>query len=1070
MTYPTPPPSAALTSAQEQVWLRSRLVAHSSLPHVPLRLSLHGDLDPGALQSALDLTVARHTSLGTRFTCVNNRPVGTSGAVDPVPVVRHDVRAAAVDRDERRRRVDALVTEAVRAPFDLEHGPLLRACLIREDEQEHTLLAVAHRLVADRDSVDLLMRQTMAVYLAPLTGEKPVLPAPRAKAEVLPATVPERTCPVHSRLAPPPAMDLPRDRAAPEHRSLVSDCVLFEVSETDTSALRRLGKSVDADLQAVLLAAYLVMLHRYTGQNTLAVSVASPGTDAPDRSATTGCFEWDGTAYCTVDDRQTFRDLVRAAQLSLQAVVDPSDGVAVHRAPAASRLPGFSYRSSPPFPDGTGLTVSVVPEDNGATVVDLDLNWTDLGDRLLGQLVFATDVFDRDTAYRASGHLTTLLNSVVRDPSQPWATLPLLTEEEKRVIAHLNDTTTMPSDRTIHELFEEQAARTPEAVAVRAEESCLTYRSLNARANQLAHLLRELGVGPERTVGICMERVPHLVVAVLGVLKAGGAYVPVDPRDPAERADGILRDSDAMAVLVTEATPWHGSTVCRTIVLDNDGAVLDGRPSENTPAAPDAPERVAYLLYTSGSTGRPKGVVVENRQLVAYTRAVIDRFGLNQPMRCAMVQPLTVDSSVTVLTPPLCSGGEVQLISRECALDAGRLADLARQWEFDVLKIAPSHLRALQSSPRFGELLPRRVLIVGGEASQWRWLCDLQRMAPHCQVFNHYGPTETTVGVLAFSVGDHLNEDWEISPIGIPLPGTRAHVVDESGREAPVGVPGELLIGGTNVTRGYHRDNALTAAAFIPDPFGGPPGSRLYRTGDVVRRLPNGAIAFLGRRDDQIKIRGFRVSLGEIDAALNRHPGVRQAVTIVREDVPGDRRITAYVEPTASGAVRAPTLEEHVRTQLPAHMVPRELVLLDALPLSTHGKVDRAALSAMTTAGASDASLITSASEPERVVMDIWKEVLHVESVGVEQNFFDLGGHSLMLVELHRRLCVSTGQDIDLLDLFDYTTVRAQAGLLASGEPRAVAPVNPAGPVNAEQKNALLKRRQQQLRSRRGSS
>nr|APD71689.1 non-ribosomal peptide synthetase 1 [Streptomyces sp.] len=1066
---PTPRPPAALTPAQEQVWLLSRLVADSPLPHVPLRLCLRGHLDPGALQSALDLTVARHASLGARFGCVDHRPVQTPGAVGAVPVVHHDIRADAPTPDERRARVDTLTTEAVRVPFDLEHGPLLRACLIREDEHEHTLVVVAHRLVADRGSVELLMSQAMAAYRATVLGEAYVSARARAETVKPPAAEPAGAPPARPPVVPPLFLELPRARAAPADRRLAAGSVVFDVSEADTTALRGLGESVGTGLPAVLLAIHLVLLRRYTGQSTLAVSLTSPGRDTPDGEAATGCFERERTVHCPVDDRQTFRELVHAAQLSLRAATGSADLEPAAHDPAVLGLPGFSYRTTPPFPDAAGLSVSVVPEHNGATSCDLALHMTDHGGRLLGQLVFATDVFDRDTAHRAVGHLTTLLDGVVRDPDRPPAALPLLTEREERAIAGLNSTVAKPPDRTFHELFEEQAARTPDAVAVRAGDSSLTYRALNARANQLAHLLRELGAGPERTTGICMERVPQMVVAVLGVLKAGGAYVPVDPRDPAERTEGILRDAGAATVLVTEAASLPEATAVRTVVLDPEWTVLEGRPSENTPAGPDALEHAAYLLYTSGSTGRPKGVVVENRQLVGYTRAVIDRFGFDGPMRCAMLQPLTVDSSVTMLTPPLCTGGEVQLISRECALDAGRLADWARRWEFDVLKIAPSHLRALQSSSRFAELLPRRLLIIGGEASEWRWLRDLQRMAPHCEVFNHYGPTETTVGVLTLAVADHLDADWETAPIGVPLPGTRAHVVDASGQETPVGVPGELLIGGTNVTRGYHRSPALTAAAFVPDPFGGPPGSRLYRTGDVVRRLPDGSIAFLGRRDDQIKVRGFRVSLGEIDAALGRHPGVRRVVTIVREDVPGDRRIVAYIEPTAPGAVSAPALEEHGRTQLPGHMVPRALVFLDALPLSTHGKVDRAALPAPAAGGRGDAST-TPADEPERAVTEIWKDLLHVESVGVEQNFFDLGGHSLMLVELHRRLCLSTGRDIDLLDLFQYTTVRAQAGLLAGERQEPVAPADTDRPRNPVQQNALLKRRQQQLRSRRGAS
>ncbi|AYV31134.1 Dimodular nonribosomal peptide synthase [Streptomyces sp. ADI95-16] len=822
----------------------------------------------------------------------------------------------------------------------------------------------------------------------------------------------------------PVAPELPFDRAHPARRDLRAGSVPFVAPAAATAALRQLGEACGAGLPAGAFALYLALLHRYGGQSELAVGVTN-GAGV--------------TTAVRADAGGSFRDLVRLAGARLAEAEQARTAAAVHP------LPGFSCGPAP----------RVAPE---TTYRDLDLQLCDLNGELSGQLVFATDVLDPPTARRAVDHLLRLLAGATVDPDQPVAELPMLTPAEEHTIATLNGVAGEPTDRSFHQLVEEQAARTPEAIAVRAEGAALSYRELDSRANQLAHLLREVGVGPEVTVGLCADRDVRLMVAVLGILKAGGAYVPVDPNDPVERRDGILDDAAVRIVVATAPL----DTGHRVIELDAELSVLAGRPTENPPLQPSACGDAAYLLYTSGSTGKPKGVVIEHRQLVSYTRAVIRRLGIDGPLRFAMVQPLTVDSSVTAFAPPLCTGGEVQLISRDVALDAGKLADWVQTWGVDCLKIAPSHLRALQSSSRFAELLPRRLLVIGGEASDWRWLRALQRLVPHCRVFNHYGPTETSVGVLTLAVADHPEAEWETAPIGVPLPGTQAHVVDLAGRPTPVGVVGELLIGGDNLARGYHRRDDLTAAAFVPDTLGGGPGSRLYRTGDIVRRLADGTIAFLGRRDDQVKVRGFRVALGEIEAALKSHPELRHAIVIVREDVPGDRQVVAYVEPHGPEFSTA-GLERHLRTRLSPHMMPQAVVTLDRLPLSGHGKVDRSKLPRPTEPAAT--APLPPRNELERLVAQMWQEVFHTETVGTDQNFFDLGGHSLLVVELHHRLRAATGREIELLDLFQHTTVRAQAELL-SQQSQGAAPARTRG--RGAQQNALMKRRQQQLQAKRG--
>ncbi|MES0838450.1 non-ribosomal peptide synthetase [Nocardiopsis tropica] len=843
---------------------------------------------------------------------------------------------------------------------------------------------------------------------------------------------------------PLPAAVLPWDRPAPARRELRAGSVAFEVPAPGTAGLRALADEAGGGPEAAALALYLVLLHRYGGPRDLVVAVPGPsGGTLLTRTRVTGA--------------ESFRELVDRAGQSLRRAKE--DGRHHQQGATALPWPGFGLTRSDGPPETGGS-----PEPVRTTRCDLDVRLTDHGDRLAGRVVYAADVFDEATARRACGHLLRLLEGVTGSPDRAVRDLPVLTAEEERLTAALNSTETAVPAQPFHELFEAQARRTPDAVAVRTPEAALTYSELDRRANQLSHLLREQGVGAETTVGLCSERGARLVVAVLGILKAGGAYVPLEPADPAERRAAILADAAVRTVVTTDPALSFGPG--RGVVeLDRDWSVLRGRPDDRPAEGSCGLETAAYLLYTSGSTGRPKGVVIEHRQLLSYTFAVIDRFGLREPLSFAMVQPLTVDSSVTALVPPLCTGGQVHLIPRETALDADRLADWVRDRGVDCLKIAPSHLRALQSSPRFAELLPRRLLIVGGEPSDWRWLRGIQRSVPHCRVYNHYGPTETTVGVLALAVGDHLRAEWDTAPIGVPLPNTRAHVVDAAGQQVPTGVSGELLIGGANLARGYHDRADLTREAFVPDTLGPRAGERLYRTGDIVRRLPDGTIAFLGRRDDQIKVRGFRVELGEIDSALKSHPQVRNATTVVRDDLAGGRGIVAYVEPHSPASFDRADLERHLGERIPPHMVPQAVVPMERLPLSGHGKVARSALPPVPAPTTAASAPLPPSNGLERLVADAWRELLGVEEVGMEQNFFDLGGHSLLLVELQHRLRAGTGRDIDLLGLFQHTTVRAQAAFLASGEPEQPPPPEAA---RGAQQNALLRRRQQQLRAKRG--
>ncbi|MDH3605217.1 MAG: amino acid adenylation domain-containing protein, partial [Candidatus Tectomicrobia bacterium] len=633
---------------------------------------------------------------------------------------------------------------------------------------------------------------------------------------------------------------------------------------------------------------------------------------------------------------------------------------------------GFALQNAPMG----AITLSglhVNPVESEVQKVHRDMDWYlwEQGDTLAGECVYNRDLFNTVTIERMVEHFRTLLAGIATNPGQHIVTLPLLSEAERQqVLVGWNATETLyPLDLCMHQLLEAQVERTPEAVAVVYEEQQLTYAALNRRANYLAHRLRALGVGPEVPVGLYMEQSLEMVVGVLGILKAGGGYVPLAPDAPAERLTFMLNDAGIETVLTQEqliaqlpATGAH--VVCVDANSEGVNSALHELPTRDV-----RPDNLAYVLYTSGSTGQPKGVAVEHRHVVSYCQAIMDRCQLHNPMSYAMVQPLTVDSCVTMLFPSLLTGGVLHVIAREQSLDPEVLANYVCRYPIDCLKIAPSHLAAVLSPP----ILPNQRLIIGGEASRWEWVQELHTQTT-CTIFNHYGPTETTVGVLTYQVGpsDQLHAS---TPSGRPLANTQAYILDRQLQPVPIGCPGELYIGGALVTRGYLKRPALTVEQFIPNPFG---QGRLYKTGDVVRYLADGNIEFLGRMDNQVKIRGYRIELGEIEAVLGQHPAVEATVVVARDDGPGDNSyLVAYLVPHAGASTGVDELRAFLQAHLPAHMIPAAFVIIEALPLLPHGKVDRRALPAP---DASSLSAATAYAAPrtvtEATLATIWAEVL----------------------------------------------------------------------------------------------
>lgn len=1056
-------PAGELSFAQQEIWLFEKIAPGSAVYNVPTAVRLSGPLDADALEAALDSARLRHSILRAVFEVRQGKPWQRIETWAPVPLPRADVRTEPAGL--RERRAIELARSEISRPFDLTASPLLRGLLIQLARDDHLLTLTMHHTVGDALSWEILLADISASYARRAFGRQP---EPHSRPEPAPLPVDygdyarwQRRAVAggsvaadlrywRQRLTPAPEpVDLPADRPRPARPSFRGGISRFAIPAAVATRLRALAVAERTTPFAVALAAFFVLMERHSGQSDIAVGTPVACRDHPQLESMVGHFVNTVVVRASVRGEARFRDLVRQiAGESAAAIAHrglPFERLVAELQPArrADRPPlfqvMFSMRGARLTWQLGELRAAVLPLHNDTAKRDLTVLLLDHDGALTAEFEYNSDIFEPATIERLGRHFTTLLGAMTADPDGRIAVAPMLDAADVGPLHQANSATAQVPAVRIDELFEAQAKQTPAATAVRFREQRLTYAELDLAADALAARLVAAGVAAGATVGICLGRTLELVVAVLAVLKADGAFVPVEPADPVARQVAILRGAAVTAVIVSTEKDVRPE-------LELAGRVVPAlRVSLTVPAGAQASEKparhdrgcaadAAYVLFTSGSTGRPKGVVVEHRQALSYVFAVLERLAVTRPLRYLMVQPLTVDSCLTMLFPALLTGGELHLVSKVDALDAGRLGGYIRDHEIDVLKIAPSHLQALTAAG-LAEL-PRTLLVIGGEAAPWQWMRSVQEQAAGCVVHGHYGPTETTVGVLTARVDQYPAQGYLTTPLGSPLPGCRAWILDDYGELRPPGVAGELYIGGSQVARGYLGQPGLTAAAFLPDPFG-EPGERLYRTGDLARYQPDGTIEFLGRRDDQLKISGFRVELGEIDAAMAACPGVEQAIAAVQRRSQPRPEIVGYVVPADPGFDLAALLT-FLRDRLPFHMLPTEIVLLPELPLSAHGKVDRNALPAPARRRTATPPATPPASETELRVAGIWGRVLAGVGAaqghfGADQNFFDAGGYSLLMIALQAELEQEFGRPIELIDLFTATTIEAQAALLSAG-------------------------------------
>jgi amino acid adenylation domain-containing protein len=1022
---------APLSFAQERLWFIDRLEPGSATYNIPVVRRLGGALDEAALERALGEIVRRHDVLRTTFREVDGSPVQVIAPFAGFTLRLDDLSGLAdADREvEVRRRA----TEEAALPFDLTAGPLFRAALLRLGAEEHVLLLSMHHIVSDGWSLGVFFRELAALYAAYREGRESPLPELAVQyadyavwqREHLRGERLERQLSYwRERLAGAPELvELPTDHPRPAVQTFRGASERIELPGELLERLRALGRSEGATLYMVVLAAFQVLLSKYGGSEDVVVGSPVAGRTRDEVAGLIGFFVNTLVLRADLGGDPGFREVLRRVrEVTLGAFEHqelPFEKLVAELQPERSlgHSPLFQVTfalddgeeagsgAAEPGPDG------VDPEFAFAKF-DLALALVATRRGLLGGVSYSTDLFERGTIVRMLGHLERVLEQVAADADLRLSRLELLDEAERAlVLEEWNRTEAeVPAERCVHELFEMQAARTPGAVAVAFEDAALMYDELDRSANRLAHALRRRGVGPEVRVGLLLERGVEAVVALLGVLKAGGAYVPLDPDYPSERLAFMLSDSGARVLLtrsgLVERLPAGG---VETVCLDAD----DGAAAADSAAAPRvelSPENLAYVIYTSGSTGKPKGVLVPHGGVSNLIGAARESFGTGPGSRVLQAASLSFDASVLEIFLALTSGASLHGADRATLLAPGALAERVRSAEIDTWIGVPALVDTLAPE----EVPALRTLVLGGDR------CGAEtaaRWAPGRALFNAYAPTEATIYATL-----HRADGSQAPPIGRPVRNLRACVLDAAGNPTPVGVPGELYLGGAGVVRGYHARPALTAERFVPDPFSVEGGTRLYRTGDRARWRVDGELEFLGRVDHQVKVRGFRIELGEIEAVLRRHERVADCVVMVRAEG-GEQRLVAYV----AGGVEADALREHLRRSLPEYMVPAAFVVLEALPLTPNGKLDRKALPAPDLASAGE-RYVAPRTPAEEVLAEIWAEVLRLEPVGVHDSFFELGGHSLLATRVVSRVRAVFAVELPLRALFEGPTVAALAG------------------------------------------
>ena len=1042
---------APLSFAQERLWFLSHLEPNGAAYNVPFAHFFAGPLALPALEQALAEIIDRHEPLRTIFLSVKGTPRQVITPGEPLALPMIDL--SGWPEAEREAQMLRYAVEAAQQPFDFAEGPPFRVVLLRLTDTAHVLLVTLHHIISDGWSIGVFKRELDALYTA-YSAELPS-PLPELPIQYADYAVWQREwlqgAALDTQLAywkehltgAPPLLMLPTDHPRPPIQSFRGAIHPFDLPPDLTDKLTVLARQEGVTLFMVLLAAWQTLLARYSGQEDIVVGTPIANRTRRELEGLIGFFANTLVLRTDLSGNPPFRELlrrVRATALGAYAHQDlPFEKLVeeLHPVRDLSRNPLFQVmfvlHNTPPAETAPG-EIALADADSGAARFDLTVFLTESAHGLHGTVEYKTDLYDAPTIARMAGHFQTILEGAVADPSQRLWELPLLTAgEEQQLLVDWNATQAeYPQDQCLHQLFEAQVERTPDHLAVLSPDERLTYREVNGRANQLAHHLQTLGVGPGVRVGVCMERSAALVVALLGVLKAGGAYVPLDPAYPRERLIFMLNDA-AVPVLLTQ------QAILDRLPLDDTGAIIrterDGeaiaRESATNPASAITADDIAYVIYTSGSTGTPKGVLAPHRGIVNRLHWMWTHYPYRDGEVCCQKTSTNFVDAVSETFGPLLRGIPLIVAPENVAKDLQEFVHLLVHHQITRIVLVPSLLRALFET--FDDLdtrLPYLTLwFVSGEALPTDLAERFHATLPGCALVNLYGSSEVAADATWYET--HPRESSPIVPIGRPIANMRAYVLDAHRELVPVGVPGELYLGGAGLAHGYLHRPTLTAERFVPYPFAAYPGERLYKTGDAARYRPDGTLEFLGRLDNQVKIRGVRVELEEIEAVLGGHPAVREIAVAAREAAENDVRLIAYVVPHDGAMPSADALRRFATEKLPQEMIPAAFVPLETLPLTPNGKVDRGALPALDASRPNlEAAFVAPQGRLERGLAALWEEVLGIQPIGMRDNFFDIGGHSLLATRLFAQIEERFGKWLPLTTLFHAPTVQQMAAIL----------------------------------------
>jgi amino acid adenylation domain-containing protein/non-ribosomal peptide synthase protein (TIGR01720 family) len=1057
-----------LSPQQKHLWQRQ------TSANVPYRswcaVQIDGELDTALLARAVKHVASQHEILRTTFQLLPGMtiPVQVIAAEASVALETHDLSTKTFGGE--LARLDQFFSEAAQREIDCTRLPLLRVDLVKDSSRSHDLFLTIPALCADGPSLGILVRRIATAYDALKRGAE--LPATDTmqyadfaewQNELLESE--DGTAgrqywkqfdlsQAHSRMC------FEKLGAGEGFQPAAAPVAL---SGETVKRLKEVTLRCEVSVSTFLLACWQIVLSRSTDWDAPVIGAAFAGRKFSELEQAIGLLSSYLPIQSELKNDQRFRDLLlpmNDRQREAQQWQEYFSWERIDETAARSFPFCFEFRTLPADFAAAGLTFSFERQESCAGPFKLKFVAEEAGDGIAAELQYDANRFSSEDVIRLTRRLETLVADASERPEAPIADLELLGQAERHLLlTEFNDTAREPEpEQCIHEIFEAQVEQNPAGIALVFEDEQLTYADLNARANQLAHHLQKVGVGPDARVGLLLDRSIDLIVGLLGVLKAGGAYVPLDPGLPQARLAVMLADAGSR-VLVTrsELTAGLSEKVDHVVCVDTERRLLATERTDN-PETTVSDQNLVYVIFTSGSTGRPKGVAVEHRQLANYLNAIWEKLELPIGSSFATVSTVAADLGNTALFPSLCKGGTLHLISEERATNPDALADYCRHHPIDCLKIVPSHLSALLSAANPADVLPRSRLVLGGESCSWSLIEKIKSLAPRCKILNHYGPTEATVGATTQRIDDteshHVSDQMpDAVPLGRPLANAQVYILDPRLRPTPIGAAGELHIGGCGIARGYINRGDATAEKFIPNPFSLKPGARLYKTGDLARYLSDGRIEFLGRADDQVKVHGYRIELAEIEITLRAHAAIAESVVVAREDQPGDRRLVAYVVPRDHAAPAPTDLRAFLKDRLPEYMTPSAFVFLDRLPLTANGKIDRRALPAPDYARHEERSFVAPRNQVEETLVKIWSGVLGIDQAGIYDNFFELGGDSILSIQIIAR-ANQAGLKLSPRQLFQHQTIAELATVAgtfvaAEAEQGVVTGVVPLTPVQA---------------------